>query len=153
LPETRSARSLSSESEQSVKLRTVIQALQRENYARKFKVPPDNLGDRNLRMPCLNLECDGKASANFGRSNDYRQGLYNCPDCGLRGDALDLIIALAGEDLDPYDEMTDTEVAAMAHVWAETYAGAECATKVDRMESHTIPDDADESAYVPSWER
>jgi hypothetical protein len=130
---------MSSECEQSVKLRHVIQALQREDYARKFKIPPDNLGDRNLALPCLNPECTLRASVNFAATNDYRAGLYNCNECGLRGDAIDLIIALAGDALDPYEELNDKEAVAQAHAWAERYAGA----KRDKAE--------DAPMYVPSW--
>ena len=136
-----------------MKLRSVIQALQRENYARQFKIPPDNLGDRNLRMPCLNPECSERASVNFAVVGEYRIGAYNCPHCELRGDALDLIIALVGEDLDPYEEMTNTEVAEQAHIWAETYAGAEPESRSPVSLSDNNDHDESESAYVPSWLR
>jgi len=90
-------------------------------------------------MPCLNPECSERASVNYAATNDYRQGLYNCPHCGLRGDAIGLIIGLIGEDLDPHEEMSDKEIVAQAHIWAEQYAGAQPESAVEKPK------------YTPSW--
>jgi hypothetical protein len=142
-----------------VKLRLVIMALQQAGYASRVKPPPDNLPGhlrtRQLSMPCINPDCSERATVNYSITSDHgNDGMYDCSSCGLTGDAMSLILSLAGDDLDPYGEMTTRDRASMAHVWARQH-GIETAENAPPTAPESQADDdetgADAPPYTPSW--